>query len=823
MDIFSKVKNIIPLKAFLIAVFTGLISLFSIYIDVHFYIPGTNVLSDAREIFNSLGAAITGPIGGFIIGTISCLISPTDELRFFIIFQHWMSAIWIGWAYKKLVYEKMRLPKLAVGWILLIIIYYGPTYLPGYFITYLFFPDLFHSLIGGNLSPFEGLLKLYKGWLPEIIFTSIYTTLVIVALPDSYRKPRWGKPNLVDSLDSAPGFFQAFLVKYFNRNYLALRLSIWFILLFTIPLIFISLFTRNHFLEYFLKAESIQQTESVERIFRMTSLSTNDSISIFKVIDEVNKTGLRTVLLLDDSCKVKYGVESSKNKNNISTIINNGLRSRILIQRDGIYIDNFKGSAIAFRQIKTKNSYLVSFSPPGKYNSDLNEFANLITRNLGITLLVISFISGLIIWLLIGRPLKRLTNVTERIGKGDYLAEAKHKDMTDEVLVLATSIDEMKDNIKNSQLQLEKSESKFRTLFETANDAIIIIDNGVIIDCNKKTEELFRRTRDEIIKRTVLEYSPSQQSNGELSSLVATQKINAALSGTSQFFEWDLLAPNGDIITTEISLNRILLVDNYFVQSIIRDISERKRYELNLIFAKNEAEKADRMKSEFLAQISHEIRTPIHIIEGNLSIIKEILEESSSTEINKYLNHTKNASNRIIRTIELIIKMSEIKAGTYQPIFCSFNLVEDILQDLIPEFSVLAQQKNLTIEFYNQTNGVNVYCDKNNLEIIVSNLIDNAIKFTDKGKIEIMLTKYDDNSVLIKVADTGCGISKEYLPDIFNSFSQETQGINRTFDGNGLGLAIVKSYCESNCIKILVETEKGIGSTFSLVIPKANI
>lgn len=810
-----------PIKALIIAVSTGLISLFSIYIDVHFYIPGTNVLSDAREIFNSLGAAISGPIGGFIIGTISCLISPTDELRFYIIFQHWMSAIWIGWAYKKLVYEKMKLPKLAIGWVLLIIIYYGPTYLPGYFFTYFFFPDLYNSLIGSNLSPFEALLNLYKGWLPEIIFTSIYTTLLIVALPDSYRKPRWGTLNTVNPADPVPGFFQSFLRKHFIRSYLAIRLSIWFILLFTIPLTFISIFTRNHFLDYFLKAESIQQQESINRIVRMTTLRTQDSLSLFSVIDEVNKTGLRNVLLLDDSCRVKYGIKGNNKSGDINRIFSHKICSRIIKERNGSYIDDIKAIAIAFRQIRDDKTYIVSFSPPGKYNSDLQEFANLVTKNLGVTLLVISFISGLIIWLLVGRPLKRLTHVTERIGKGDFLVEAKYSDMTDEVLVLANSIDEMKENIKTSNLHLEESESKFRTLFETANDAIIIIDKGVMIDCNKKAEELFQRSRAEIVCKTVLEYSPTKQSNGEFSSLVASQNINAALNGTSQFFEWDLLAPNGEIITTEISLNRILLADNYFIQSIIRDISERKRYEQNLIIAKNEAEKADKLKSEFLTQISHEIRTPMHIIEGNLSIIKEIIEENPSTDINKYLNHAKNASKRITRTIELIIKMSEIKAGAYKPHFSSFNLV-GVLQDIISEFSVLAQQKNLSIEFHDQTKNVYITCDEGNLHVIVSNLLDNAIKFTDNGKIKIVLTNYVENSVLLKVIDTGCGISKEYLPDIFKVFTQETQGINRTFDGNGLGLAIVKSYCDSNGIKILIETEKGIGSTFSLIIPLSN-
>lgn len=821
MKLFDRIKNIIPLKTLLIAIIAGTASLISIATNVHFYIPGTNALSDSREIFNSLGAAITGPIGGFIIGTISCLISPSDELKLYIIFQHWMSAVWIGWAYKKLVYEKLTLPHLAWGWILLILVYYIPSYIPVYFINYFFFPEVYQSFVGGAIPPVEALLKLYEGWIPEIIFTTLYTTLVIVALPDSYRKPRWGATNREEKAQQKPGVIQTFWKKHFNRNYLAIRLSIWFILLFTIPLTFLSIFTRNYFLDYFLQAEAIQQRESVSRVVRMSTVSVQEFNGLYSIIDDINKTGTRTVIVTDENLKVIHGLPDNSASDKFTQLITHEIKSLIVAKKAGIYINTQLGSALAFHYLDSSKRYIISFSPPGKYSNDLESFADLITKNLGITLLIISMISGLIIWVLVGRPLKRLTLVTERIGQGDYDVTAKISDMTDEVLTLATSIDEMKENIKNSQYKLEESESKFRTLFETANDAIIIIDQGLMIDCNSKTAELFKRERNTVINRTVLDYSPETQSDGMSSKESAMQKISMAMDGIPQFFEWDLIKPDGTIFNTEISLNRIYLKDRYYIQAILRDITERKKNVRELIKARNDAVKSDRLKSEFLAQISHEIRTPLHLILSNLSVIREIHGEDAPANLKKYLDNTKLASDRMTRTIELIISMAELQVGAYNPKFSNFDVVKDVLVDLTNEFSLLAELKHLPLSLIVRTKDCLVRCDKNSLQSIISNLLDNAIKFTKDGKVEIVVEDCDDNCVLVKVADTGSGISKEYLPIIYDIFSQEEQGLARTFEGSGLGLAIAKRYCDNNRILISIDTEKGKGSTFALKIPRA--
>jgi signal transduction histidine kinase len=96
-------------------------------------------------------------------------------------------------------------------------------------------------------------------------------------------------------------------------------------------------------------------------------------------------------------------------------------------------------------------------------------------------------------------------------------------------------------------------------------------------------------------------------------------------------------------------------------------------------------------------------------------------------------------------------------------------------------------------------------------------LIDNAVKYTIKGKVEIVLEKNKLGIVIVEVKDTGIGISKEYIPRIFEPFTQEDHGYTRSFEGNGIGLALVKKYCELNNIIVEVESEKNVGSTFRII------
>jgi signal transduction histidine kinase len=234
--------------------------------------------------------------------------------------------------------------------------------------------------------------------------------------------------------------------------------------------------------------------------------------------------------------------------------------------------------------------------------------------------------------------------------------------------------------------------------------------------------------------------------------------------------------------------------------------------------AKEEAEKSDKLKSEFLSQISHEIRTPINAILNSTSLIKEEFEKTfDKDDYSDFFEITESASRRIIRTVELVLNMSQVTTGTYVPVRKEMDIVDDVLDNLFFQFIPMANAKRLRFNVDLNTENTKVSADEYSINQIFNNILDNAIKYTYEGEIQVSVGRNKKNHLFVSVKDSGIGISKEFLPNLFHTFSQEYQGYTRKFEGNGLGLALAKKYCEINNADILVYSEKGIGSEFTIV------
>ncbi|MCK9280968.1 MAG: HAMP domain-containing histidine kinase [Melioribacteraceae bacterium] len=243
-----------------------------------------------------------------------------------------------------------------------------------------------------------------------------------------------------------------------------------------------------------------------------------------------------------------------------------------------------------------------------------------------------------------------------------------------------------------------------------------------------------------------------------------------------------------------------------------------KKMVQELIKAKDDAVKANKLKSEFLAQMSHEIRSPLNIILNYTNFIKIELDEGNfdtSSDLKGSFESIEIAGNRIIRTINMILNISELQTGSYEPVYKNINLKQDILDPVFRQYKVNAISKNIDFSIHYDILPT-VYGDEYSIGQIFSNLIDNAIKYTNKGFVKIRVFSSPDKSVAIRVEDSGIGISQEYLEKIFEPFSQEEQGYSRSYDGNGLGLALVKRYCTINNAEIDIRSEKAKGSSFQI-------
>ena len=235
--------------------------------------------------------------------------------------------------------------------------------------------------------------------------------------------------------------------------------------------------------------------------------------------------------------------------------------------------------------------------------------------------------------------------------------------------------------------------------------------------------------------------------------------------------------------------------------------------------AKIKAEESAKLKTEFLAQMSHEVRTPINGIVGAISFIEEDCQ-SDNQQTKDDFALIKRGSERLIRTIDLIMSVSQLQTGICDIHEERFNLFADILQNLYIRFKPETDKKQLSFQIKNNANNTIINYDLDFAKNIFSHLIDNAINFTESGSIEINVSNDLENNLVVAINDTGIGISEDYLPKIFEPFSQEDAGLTRKYEGVGLGLTLVKLLCDRTNLSLDYQSQKNVGTMFQVKFPK---
>jgi len=363
--------------------------------------------------------------------------------------------------------------------------------------------------------------------------------------------------------------------------------------------------------------------------------------------------------------------------------------------------------------------------------------------------------------------------------------------------------------------ELRASEERFRTLWENTSDAIALYNlKGDIVLHNQTFLQLLGETNNNTDLVGSKIYDVLKISGGEKTEKEFRQ--NLELQQLSPRFELEV--KQGDqTIVLEYS-NTYLQLPNeksWVMLSLLRNITQRKQTEENLIKAKNEAEQASRVKSAFLATMSHEIRTPLNAIIGMSSVMRET---RLSAEQDNYVNAIKTSGDSLLSLVNNILDFSKIEAG--------MMMIEKV--DVMPEecatetleiLGNLANEKGIYLYYRIHPDvPAKILSDKTRLRQVLINLVGNAIKFTERGYIEIAMKPAGNNQIKISVTDTGIGIPKEKINGLFKVFSQVDDSTTRKYGGTGLGLAITDKLVNLLGGQIKVASKQGKGSQFTFTI-----
>jgi len=415
--------------------------------------------------------------------------------------------------------------------------------------------------------------------------------------------------------------------------------------------------------------------------------------------------------------------------------------------------------------------------------------------------------------------------VTAKDGKSADLKFHVNPQSSGGAILVAFAIPHVIDGSEEAAARAN-AESRLSELLEAAPDSIIEVDrDGRILLTNKATEKLFGYSRDELIGRPVDLLLPDALQDRH----VHHREAYTEYPGTRPMGQGLVLSArhrDGAEIPVEISLSPIRIGDSFSVMAIVRDVTERRAFELQIrkanqeLEARNrEVENANQLKSEFLASMSHELRTPLHTIIGFTELLKEESQGPLNDAQKRFAGHVYRDSVHLLELINDILDLSKIEANQMELLIESFD-AREVLREAMQAMTPAAKAKNMSMGGQFDT-PVYILADRVRFREIVTNLLSNAVKFTPKGGsvcVDIAVTA--PATATISIADTGIGIAPADQQVIFDRFRQVGSAASGVREGTGLGLAIVKRLVEMHGGTIGVESSPGKGSVFTVTIPR---
>jgi len=367
---------------------------------------------------------------------------------------------------------------------------------------------------------------------------------------------------------------------------------------------------------------------------------------------------------------------------------------------------------------------------------------------------------------------------------------------------------------------IEAERQRYQDLFEFAPDAYLMTDlYGNIREANRAAIEMFNLSRRHLVQKPVTTFLHEDQRSdfrvvlNQLPTIHRVQEWEVTMCGRRT-------APIDSAITVETVCDSSGVA--IALRWLIRDITARKRNEAQLLESQLqnlELIESDRLKDQFMATISHELRTPMNAILGFSHLLLKRISASEDENLANMVERIVGNSQHLLGLIEELLDFSKLKAKRLQLRITGFDLIR-VADETIQELRSLADQKGIELKLDVAQQTLPIINDPIRIKQVITNLLSNAIKFTEVGQVTLGLWELPEGRILLAVQDTGVGINPADQDRIFQEFWQVNQSTTRNNGGTGLGLAIVRALVELMEGRIAIESEVGRGTTLRIELPR---
>jgi PAS domain S-box-containing protein len=382
---------------------------------------------------------------------------------------------------------------------------------------------------------------------------------------------------------------------------------------------------------------------------------------------------------------------------------------------------------------------------------------------------------------------------------------------------------------KDAEAKIRDSEERYRKLFNLNPQPTWIHDRETLrfLAVNDAAVEKYGFSHSEFQTMTTRDLLPLEDCYDLVARKVESSN-DPAECGVVRHRQRD-----GSVILAEVTSHK-LLFDGYPAEIVIavdvterdRAEKERQRFIMSLEGAKHElelrnreVERATRLKSQFLAGMSHDLRTPLNAIVGFSDLLADEVPGPLNPKQKRFVGHIRQASSHLLQLIKDILDLSRIEAGQLE-LHCEDFDIDSVLPEVLSTIRPIAMAKNIQVEQSMDSDGL-VHADRVRFRQILYNLLSNALKFTPQnGRVEVTSRSYGPSEICVSVADSGVGISEENQQLVFKEFRQVASSSAASQEGAGLGLAITKGLVEQQGGKIWLVSELGKGSRFSFSLPR---